>query len=182
MDEQVEKAMARWPNVPAAYGWLRLDRRGIWYLVDRNQPDFDEAVHGAGSPITSSQIIEFIHRNYLHDDDGRWFWQNGPQRAFVDLDSAPMVLRVLGTGDDTALVTHTGLEVTQASGGWQGPEGEVLLETEHGPGVVHDLDLEALSPDEDDDGHAFIVLAGNRIVLQSLVNPSAELGWVAKPR
>lgn len=182
MDEQVVKAMARWPNVPAAYGWLRLDRRGSWYLIDRNQPDFDESRHGGGSPITSPQIIEFIHRNYLHDDAGRWFWQNGPQRAYADLDSAPLVLRVMGGGEHTALVTHTGLEVSDVQQGWLGPAGEVLLSTEHGPGVVHDLDLEALSPDQDGDGSAFVMLAGRRIPLQPVADPAAELGWVARPR
>ncbi|MEN9315762.1 MAG: hypothetical protein RIS35_2155, partial [Pseudomonadota bacterium] len=72
MDELVLKAMERWPNVPAVYGWLRLDRRGRWMLVDRGVPGFDEALHGAGSEITSPQIIDFIGRNYARDDQGRW--------------------------------------------------------------------------------------------------------------
>ncbi|HMN64893.1 MAG TPA: DUF2946 family protein, partial [Burkholderiaceae bacterium] len=41
MDEQVLHAMARWPDVPAVWGWLRLDRRGRWLLVDRGRPGFD---------------------------------------------------------------------------------------------------------------------------------------------
>lgn len=28
MDEIVRQAMARWPNVPYCFGWLRLDARG----------------------------------------------------------------------------------------------------------------------------------------------------------
>ena len=108
MDEQVIKAMARWPNVPAVYGWLRLDRRGKWHLVDRNVPGFDETRDGAGSPITSPPILEFIERNYTHDEAGRWFWQNGPQRVYVDIEAEPLVLRVLGQGDAVRFVTHTG--------------------------------------------------------------------------
>ena len=38
MDERVLLAKARWPNVPAAWGWLFLDRRGAWRLVDRGAP------------------------------------------------------------------------------------------------------------------------------------------------
>ena len=30
MDPIVRRAIARWPNVPAVYGWLKLDRRGRW--------------------------------------------------------------------------------------------------------------------------------------------------------
>ncbi|MBM3409976.1 MAG: DUF2946 family protein, partial [Betaproteobacteria bacterium] len=63
-DPLVLRAMARWPNVPAVFGWLRLDPRGHWLLIDRGRPDFDETLHGLGSPITSPAIIEFIGRNY----------------------------------------------------------------------------------------------------------------------
>ena len=98
LDDQVVQAMRRWPQVPAVHGWLRLDRRGRWLLVDRGRPDFDEARDGAGSEITSPPILDFIGRNYGADEAGRWYWQNGPQRVFVDLDLAPLVLRVVGEG------------------------------------------------------------------------------------
>ena len=32
MDETVIRAMAKWPDVPAVWGWLSLDRRGVWKL------------------------------------------------------------------------------------------------------------------------------------------------------
>src|SRR5690606_13516547 len=86
MDEQVLRAMARWPDVPAVHGWLRLGRRGQWFLIDRNSPGFDERLHGEGSPIGNEQINEFIGRNYQAEADGRWYWQNGPQRVYVDLE------------------------------------------------------------------------------------------------
>jgi hypothetical protein len=62
LDDLVQQAMTRWPNVPAMFGWLRLDRRGRWMLIDRGAPGFDEALHGAGSEITSPPIIDFIGR------------------------------------------------------------------------------------------------------------------------
>ena len=127
MDEQVLKAMARWPNVPAVHGWLRLDRRGGWHLIDRGQAGFDEARDGRGSPITSPPIVEFIHRNYAHDELGRWYWQNGPQRVYADLDAAPLVFRVFGEGRDARLVAHTGEPVSRVNAGWIGPAGEILL-------------------------------------------------------
>ena len=71
MDDLVRRAMQRWPDVPAVYGWLRLDRRGRWMLVDRGRLGFDEVRDAAGSPITSEQIVEFIGRNYQADPQGR---------------------------------------------------------------------------------------------------------------
>ena len=34
MDDIVRQAMAKWPHVPACYGWLGLDARGQWWLRD----------------------------------------------------------------------------------------------------------------------------------------------------
>ena len=118
IDDLVEQAMRRWPSVPAVFGWLRLDRRGHWLLIDRGRPDFDETLHGPGSEITSPPILDFLGRNYLGDEQGRWHWQNGPQRVFVDLDLAPLILRVLGEGSGTHLSTHTGFLVEPGSGAW----------------------------------------------------------------
>lgn len=141
MDDAVLRAMQRWPNVPAVYGWLRLDRRGRWLLIDRGQPDFDERRDGAGSPITNPQILEFIARNYQPDAQGRWYWQNGPQRVFVDLEIAPLILRVLGCGAQAQMVTHTGVQIGRVDYAWLTSRGELLLATDAGPGAVHDLDL-----------------------------------------
>jgi hypothetical protein len=151
IDDQVRAAMVKWPNVPAVFGWLRLDRRGQWWLIDRGRPGFDEDLHGLGSPITSPPIIDFIGRNYDHDDQGRWFWQNGPQRVYVDLDLAPLILRVLGTGDDATLVTHTGYRVARIDAVGISQTGDVFVETDLGPAAIHDLDLAALSLSSDGD-------------------------------
>jgi hypothetical protein len=148
IDEQVESAMRRWPQVPAVHGWLRLDRRGRWLLVDRGRPGFDETRDGAGSEITSPPIVDFIGRNYGADEAGRWYWQNGPQRVFVDLDLAPLVLRVVGEGLAARLVTHTGYPLDTPGTGWIDADGNVFLETAMGPGALHDLDLAGLEIEE----------------------------------
>ena len=128
MDEIVRQAMAKWPNVPAVYGWLALDRRGTWLIKDES----------IGNPM----LIEFIGRNYDCDDHGRWFFQNGPQRVFVRLAYAPWVLRTAPQGQ---LVTHTGLAITAVNGVWFDEDGVVILQTEHGAGVLDDRDVEAIS-------------------------------------
>ena len=141
MDELVFQAMARWPDVPAMFGWLRLDRRGNWFLVERGRPNFDEAIHGLGSPITSPPILDFIGRNYQADPAGRWYWQNGPQCVYVDLDLAPLILRVFGSGSAAQLVSHTGFRIESIEAVYAGPAGELWVNSGLGPGVVHDLDL-----------------------------------------
>ena len=126
MDEIVARAIARWPNVPAVYGWLSLDRRGNWAIKA-------ERVH-------NPQIIDFIARNYGRDEGGRWFFQNGPQRVFVRLAYTPLVYRT-HNGDGLAFVSHTGRRAEGVKQVRLDEEGALLIETELGPGVVHDQDL-----------------------------------------
>jgi len=124
MEEWVERALKRWPNVPALFGWLRLDRRGRWLIK--------------GETISRPQIIDTINRNYAADDQGRWYFQNGPQRGYMQLEYAPLVLRA--TND--ALTTHTELRVEQISKVFMDETGALLLLTEHGPGALIDDELE----------------------------------------
>ena len=128
MDPMVIRAMAKWPNVPAVWGWLSLDRRGVWKLK--------------GEPIPNRAAVEFIARNYASDRHGRWFFQNGPQRVFVDLDYTPWVYSLDGRG---GLVTHTGRDCGAVESAWLDEAGTMILLGEPGPGIVDDRDLVALS-------------------------------------
>ena len=128
VDDKVIHAMAKWPNVPNVFGWLSLDRRGRWLLQ--------------GDPVLNRAAIAFINRNYAADDQGRWYFQNGPQRVFVRLAYTPWVYRSAGPG---GCQTHTGIEA--------GPMREVLID-EHGDllvvaapgiGLVDDRDLPGLA-------------------------------------
>ena len=148
MDDQVLRGMAKWPNVPAVYGWLRLDRRGNWLIRDE--------------AVANRTVAEYIGRNYERDGDGRWFFQNGPQRVFVELEYTPFVYRALNAvGQPLRIEAHTGQPATALTGAWIDEEGALLLETEHGIGVVHDHDLEAVLP-------ALIDANGNALPEQTL--------------
>ena len=115
MDDIVAQAMARWPDVPAVYGWLRLDRRGRWLVKDE--------------PIGHRPTVDFIGRNYHCDAQGRHFFQNGPQRVFVDIDHFPHVLWLDGrAGSQAALVTHAGASVAQPYRAWIDPAEGVVVE------------------------------------------------------
>ena len=126
MDPIVIQAMAKWPNVPKVYGWLSLDRRGSWLIK--------------GERISNPGVVAFIGRNYAADEQGRWFFQNGPQRVFVTLAYAPFVITTAGTGA-AALITHTGQTVERATGAWLDETGSLLLRWSGGPGLVSDRDL-----------------------------------------
>jgi len=125
MEAWALKGMQRWPNVPALFGWLGLDRRGRWLI--------------RGEPITRPQIIETIGRNYAADGQGRWYFQNGPQRGYVTLDYAPLVLRAGDSGD--GLIAHTGQSVSQVLRAFLDEDGALLLDTDLGPGLLLDKDL-----------------------------------------
>jgi hypothetical protein len=184
LDDLVRQAMARWPDIPAVHGWLRLDRRGRWMLVDRGAPGFDEARDGAGSEITSPSIVDFIGRNYGPDGRGRWHWQNGPQRVYVDLELAPLLYRVLGEAPAQSLVTHTGWPVARIERAATDDDGNLWLVTEHGPGCVDDRDLGALDLDlPEEDGRAGTLRLGGEHALRPLDGaPPAALGFDPRPR
>jgi hypothetical protein len=140
VDEAVLRAIAKWPDVPAAYGWLSLDRRGNWFVK--------------GERITSPAIVDFIGRNYACDDAGRWFFQNGPQRVFVTLAYTPYVLRTEPGGTALQLRTHTGQTVAAIAGACLDEDGALLLQCAGSIGLLHDRDLEAILPHLRDTGGA----------------------------
>jgi len=119
MDENVRLAMEKWPNVPDLFGWLELATTGRWLIK--------------GEPILHGGLNEFIGRNYMADDRGRWYFQNGPQRVYVDLEYTPWVLHVDGTGrlrDQTdALVEPGGVAAVDDAG-------NLLIETARGIGLI----------------------------------------------
>jgi hypothetical protein len=141
MDDIVKQAMAKWPNVPNCYGWLGLDERGHWYLRDdaaQARGSFQSGVPGAkGSLLHHEKLIEFIHRNYASDDAGAWFFQNGPQRVYVELAATPWVWRMSA---DFKLTAQTG-EETQAEKCWTDETGKVYFQTPLGFGLLHTMDV-----------------------------------------
>jgi len=187
LDDLVQQAMARWPNVPAMFGWLRLDRRGRWMLIDRGRPGFDEALHGSGSEITSPPIIDFIGRNYRANEQGRWSWQNGPQRVYVDLDLAPLYFRVMGEAPMQSLITHTGYPVAVITQAASDEAGNVWLMSDLGPGCIDDRDLGALdlSPSESEQPAAptaVLRLLGEHQVWPLDATPAIAFGFDPRPR
>ena len=136
MDSIVLQAMAKWPNVPACYGWLGLDARGQWHLCDEEAQSAGRFVLSKGSVLRHEKLLAFISRNYHADAHGQWYFQNGPQRVYVELECSPWVWRVL---PNLQLQAQTGQQLLGTKCILD-TEGRVYLETSVGLGLVHSLD------------------------------------------
>ncbi|MEG0820638.1 MAG: DUF2946 family protein, partial [Burkholderiaceae bacterium] len=117
-------AMAKWPGVPDAHGWMRLTARGEWLIE--------------GERVANDALRDFIGRNYEHDAAGQWFFQNGPQRVYVELESTPWIWRLGAAGE---LLAHTGVRPTQLVAAFLLDDERVVLVTDLGAGQVDDRDV-----------------------------------------
>ena len=137
MDDLVKQAMQKWPNVPHCFGWLGLDQRGDWYMRDDQTQALGAFAQAKGSKLLHTKLIEFIQRNYMSDEHGQWYFQNGPQRVFVELQKAPFVWRirddltVWSSADEAQQVLHCAVDEL----------GQVYLLTAQGLGLVHSQDV-----------------------------------------
>ena len=156
MEDWVQRSLARWPNVPALFGWLALDRRGRWLIQ--------------GELISRPQIIETINRNYAADEQGRWYFQNGPQRVFVELEATPLIWRV---NADHSLHDQLGRAARWQSC-WLDEQGRLYLQTDTGFGLVHSMDT----------GYAADAIEQGRWPLQDVLAADLPLrfGYVMSPQ
>ncbi|CAB3648538.1 DUF2946 family protein [Paraburkholderia rhynchosiae] len=145
MDDIVKQALAKWPNVPSCTGWLMLDRRGNWRMRD-------EAAQASGSPgvpIRHEALLGFINRNYECDERGQWFFQNGPQRVYVELGYTPWVVRLSvdanAAADDALTLKDQAGNPFEPSAVFADDQGGILFADTSAPpriAVLHDHDLE----------------------------------------
>lgn len=115
-----------WPTVPACYGWLSLNRRGVWKLQ--------------GQAISHRGLIAYINAHYGADEAGNWVLANGPQAVYVALDYTPLVWRL---DSDHRVTAHTGAVADQLVAVYLDDEGNALLQTTLGIGLLDDRDLPA---------------------------------------
>ena len=123
-NDYLVKMMAKWPNVPEVYGWLKINRKGNWLIKEQ--------------PISHLRIKDFLNRNYFSDSNGNWFVQNGPQRVYVELEYTPHVFRIR---DYSFIYTTTGKEVHQVKSFLLDEQGNILIFSELGLGLIYDKDL-----------------------------------------
>ncbi len=146
MDAIVEAALRKWPQVPHCHGWLALDARGDWYLRDAAAQATGSFPKVKGSRIEHAGLLGFIQRNYAADAHGALYFQNGPQRVYVDLEAAPWVFRLeVGPEQDAArwrIGTRDGRSAGELRGCWVDDQERLFLDCANGFGLVHSLDTE----------------------------------------
>jgi hypothetical protein len=169
-DDDVVRAMAKWPDVPQCFGWLSLDPRGAWRIQ--------------GEIIRHPRAQAFLSRHYRADDSGRWYVQNGPQQVFVDLDYTPWIYR---WQPDQTFLTHTGMAARDLAAVYQDDEGNLLLRTSLGIGLLDDRDLascESLIECDEDDVPRALLWREHVLPLARLARAevASRFGFVAHPR
>ncbi len=160
MDDIVKAALAKWPNVPYCYGWLSLDARGNWRMRDEAAQQHDLP----GDRIMHEALLAFINRNYLHDAEGRWYFQNGPQRVYVNLEATPFIAR---TDPVAGLILQTGDPLQKIDSAWLTESGQLVLQEGELIALVDDRDMPQLLADFRIDG--------------SVAGDDALLAWLDKP-
>ncbi|MES2742922.1 MAG: DUF2946 family protein [Pseudomonadota bacterium] len=166
MDDIVKQAMAKWPNVPDCYGWLALDARGHWRMRDEHAQQHDLP----GDKIVHTALLAFIARNYTHDARGCWFFQNGPQRVYLNLEATPYIAR----GEpDGSLLLHTGAKLEGIEQVFLCPSGQFIVQQGDIVAQLDDRDLVQVMAALEIDGR----IATDDAVLAWLESGAGRLGW-----
>lgn len=134
MDEIVKQAIAKWPDVPHCYGWLGLDARGAWRMRD----EAAQQQGLAGERIAHPALLGFIRRNYAADENGRWFFQNGPQRVYVNLELTPYIVR---SDPVRGFVTQTDAQMDALDAVYLTENGRLILQSKDKIAALDDRDL-----------------------------------------
>lgn len=170
MDEIVKQAMAKWPNVPHCYDWLALDARGSWRM--------------RGDRLSNAALVGFINRNYLRDERGCWYFQNGPQRVYIILEATPYIAR---TDPAAGFVLHTGQPLGAVEHAFMTEDGAVILQAGELIAQVDDRDVASVlallelecAPASDDalmswldgsDGAMTLLLGARRITVERIAS------------
>ena len=143
MDEIVQAALNKWPDVPHCYAWLALDARGAWRMRDERA----QALGLPGDKIRNATLLGFINRNYQGDEQGRWYFQNGPQRVYVDLEATPYICHTIAQpqkpAKGIALVLHTEQPLNSVSEVFLSTDGKLILRAGNYLAQLDDRDLAA---------------------------------------
>ncbi|WP_442783830.1 DUF2946 family protein [Collimonas fungivorans] len=161
MDQIVAQAMQKWPNVPHCYGWLALDARGAWRMCDEQA----QRHKLPGDKIMHTALVGFINRNYGADENGCWYFQNGPQRVYVDLELTPYIAH---TDPMQGFVLQTGAAMATIESAMLTEQGQLLLIAPGQVAAVDDRDLAQCLADLRMDGNT--------------ISDEALLDWIAAPQ
>jgi hypothetical protein len=120
-----------------------------------------------GDKVHQAALLAFINRNYGADERGCWYFQNGPQRVFVNLEATPYIAR---TDPVQSLIVQTGA-VLAPTGAFLTDTGSLILTADDIVAQVDDRDVVQLLGALSIDGRA----AGDEDVMGWLEGGAGEL-------
>jgi hypothetical protein len=164
MDDIVKQAIAKWPNVPHCYGWLALDARGGWRMRD----EAAQQAKAPGDRLTNAALVGFINRNYAHDERGCWYFQNGPQRVYIELEATPFIAR---TDPAQGLLLQTGQALPTIERAFLTENGEAVVQSGEVVAQLDDRDVEQWLGAMEADG----VPASDDVLMRWLAGWTGEL-------
>jgi hypothetical protein len=190
MDDIVKQALAKWPDVPHCYGWLALDARGNWRMRDERA----QHLKLPGDKLTNAALVGFITRNYAADERGCWYFQNGPQRVYVELEATPYIVR---TDPSAGWLLHTGTPLATPDAALLTDAGALVLRSGRVTAQLDDRDFAAVLPQlrldgapvadevllEWLEGHAAGTLSLNGVTVERIAagQLAARCGYVSVP-
>jgi hypothetical protein len=151
--------------------------------------DAAQAAGELGTPIRHEALLGFINRNYESDADGQWFFQNGPQRVYVELAYTPWIVR-LHAADGVLRLTDQAGAAFEPAQAYIDDEGGILFSDDASPARVaamHDHDLELFanhaSLDDAGKGGIFHWRDGVDLPVQPIARAdvATRFGFVASP-
>jgi hypothetical protein len=92
----------------------------------------------AGDKVIQTALLGFINRNYAVDELGRWYFQNGPQRVYVNLEATPFIAR---TDPAQGLLLQTGEAVGALERAWMTETGALIVEAGGKVAQIDDRDV-----------------------------------------
>ena len=101
--------------------------------------------------MNNPALVGFINRNYGHDERGNWYFQNGPQRVYVNLEATPFIAR---TDPQQGLVLQTGQALTDIERVFLSDAGAVLFQAGDSVAQLDDRDVAQVLSKLELDGQA----------------------------
>jgi hypothetical protein len=131
----------------------------------------DEAAQQAKAPgdrLTNAALVGFINRNYAHDERGCWYFQNGPQRVYIELEATPFIAR---TDPAQGLLLQTGQALPTIERAFLTENGEAVVQSGEVVAQLDDRDVEQWLGAMEADG----VPASDDVLMRWLAGWTGEL-------
>jgi hypothetical protein len=97
-----------------------------------------QAAHQQGDIIRHESLLDFIYRNYDCDSRGAWYFQNGPQRVYVELEATPFIVR---TDPKLGFVLHDRTPIYEIDHVFMTNTGQLIIQNHQKVAMLDPSDL-----------------------------------------